>query len=82
MAVPRAISAVEKLRDYRLLCKSGEGKGSNKFFARRGDDDLHLGPFFYEKTNKRSTLIGRNAARNAQNNMLTLKAHKRLDGGV
>ena len=65
MAVPRPISAIEKLRDYRLLCKGREGKGSNKFFARRGNDDLHFGTHFYEKTNKRSTLIGCNTARDA-----------------
>ena len=65
MAMPRSISAIEKFRDYRLLCKGREGKGSNKFFARRGNDDLYFGPHFYEKTNKRSTLIGCNAARDA-----------------
>lgn len=72
MGVPSTVTLREKVADNGMLAQRGKGDGRDKLFAGRGYDHLYLCAFLNQATDDEARLIGRNASRNAQNNMLSL----------
>ena len=73
MTVPRTVALGEELADDRLAGKGRQGNGRDKLLARRRDDHLHLCPTLDEATDDVAGLVGSNATRNAQNNLLAFQ---------
>ena len=72
MGVPSAVALREKVADNGMLTQCGKRDRRDKLFAGRGYDHLYLCAFLNQGTDDEARLIGRNASRNAQNNMLSL----------
>ena len=71
MAVPRTVPLGKKLADDRLTGQSRKSDGSNKFFSRRSNYDLHFRSLFYQSANDIARLIRGNTAGNSKNYFLS-----------
>ena len=79
MAVPRTISAIKELTRYRFSAEGGEGEGSDELFGRRSHHHLHLCASFDEQTHQRASLVGSDAPRDAEDDVLVVKRREHKD---
>ena len=73
VAVPRAVALGEKVADDGLRRERTQGDGGDELLTGRGDDHLYLSSAPDEAADDETCLVGCNAARDAQNDFLTLE---------
>lgn len=71
MRVPGAVALGEEVADDRMAAEGRKRDGRDKLLASRRDDNLHLRPSLDEGTDDEARLVGGDAARDAQDDMLT-----------
>ena len=71
MRVPGAVALGEEVADDRMATEGRKRDGRDKLLASRRDDHLHLRPSLDEGTDDEARLVGGDAARDAQDDMLT-----------
>ena len=67
VAVPRSVALCKELADDRLAGQRRKSDGSNKFFSRRSNHDLHFRSLPDKATNDVASLVRGNTAGNSKN---------------
>ena len=67
VAVPRAVPLGKKLADDRFAGQSRKSDGSNKFFSRRSNDNLHFRSLLYQPADNVTSLISSDATGYSKN---------------
>ena len=73
MAVPRTVTPVEKLAHHSVAAEGGEGERCDKLLGGWGHHDLHLSTGFDKQAHQGASLVGGNAARDAEHDVFAFE---------